>query len=92
MLNYNQELIVDSDTERCGSYLATNYEFFFPEMPILKEREKESMRYQIVCKEEYAELWRETKHDDNLLNLDTLVWLLDRVHKTHTHNKGGGGQ
>ena len=50
------------------------------------------MRYQIVCKEEYAELWRETKHDDNLLNLDTLVWLLDRVHKTHTHNKGGGAQ
>ena len=47
MLNYNQELIVDSDTERCGSYLATNYEFFFPEMPILKEREKESIRYQM---------------------------------------------
>ena len=44
MLNYNQELIVDSDTHRCGSYLANVYEFPFPEMPILKERDKEMNR------------------------------------------------
>ena len=45
MLNYNQELIVDSDTHRHGSYYATNYEFPFPEMPILKERDKEMDSY-----------------------------------------------
>ena len=27
MLNYNQELIVDSDTERCGNYITVHYEF-----------------------------------------------------------------
>ena len=44
MLNYNQELIVDSDTHRHGSYYANVYEFPFPEMPILKERDKEMRR------------------------------------------------
>ena len=44
MLNYNQEVIVDSDTHRCGSYYANVYEFPFPEMPILKERDKEMNR------------------------------------------------
>ena len=44
MLNYNQELIVDSDTHRHGSYYANVYEFSFPEMPILKERDKEMRR------------------------------------------------
>ena len=44
MLNYNQELIVDSDTHRHGSYYANVYEFPFPEMPILKERDKEMNR------------------------------------------------
>ena len=27
MLSYNQELIVDSDTHRCGSYITVFYEF-----------------------------------------------------------------
>ena len=44
MLSYNQELIVDSDTHRHGSYLANVYEFPFPEMPILNERDKEMNR------------------------------------------------
>ena len=44
MLNYNQELIVDSDIHRCGSYYSNVYEFPFPEMPILKERDKEMNR------------------------------------------------
>ena len=44
MLSYNQELIVDSDTHRCGSYYSNVYEFPFPEMPILKERDKEMNR------------------------------------------------
>ena len=47
MLNYNQELLMDSDTHRHGSYYATVYELPFPEMPILKERAKEEMRYQM---------------------------------------------
>ena len=44
MLSYNQELIVDSDTHRYGSYYSNVYEFPFPEMPILKERDKEMGR------------------------------------------------
>ena len=44
MLSYNQELIVDSDTHRHGSYYANVYEFPFHEMPILKERDKEMNR------------------------------------------------
>ena len=50
MLNYNQELIVDSDTHRCGSYYANVYEFPFPEqsifliVPAIKHRDKEMRR------------------------------------------------
>ena len=44
MITYNQELIVDSDTHRYGSYYSNVYEFPFPEMPILKERDKEMGR------------------------------------------------
>ena len=44
MITYNQELIVDSDTHKHGSYYANVYEFPFPEMPILKERDKEMRR------------------------------------------------
>ena len=35
MLNYNQELIVNSDTERCGNYITVHYEFLFPEESLL---------------------------------------------------------
>ena len=44
-LNYNQELIVDSDTERCGNYITVNYEFPFPEKSVLQERDKEMGSY-----------------------------------------------
>ena len=44
MLNYNQELIVDSDTHRYGSYYANVYEFPFPEQSIIKHRDKEMGR------------------------------------------------
>ena len=44
-LNYNQELIVDSDTERCGNYITVNYERPFPEESVLQERDKEMGRY-----------------------------------------------
>ena len=44
MLSYNQELIVDSDTHRCGSYYANVYEFPFPEQSIIKHRDKEMRR------------------------------------------------
>ena len=44
MLSYNQELIVDSDTHRCGSYYSNVYEFPFPEQSIIKYRDKEMRR------------------------------------------------
>jgi len=44
MLNYNQELIVDSDTHRHGSYLANVYEFPFPEQLTVEHRDKEMRR------------------------------------------------
>ena len=44
MLSYNQELIVDSDTHRVGSYYANLYEFPFPEQSIIKYRDKEMRR------------------------------------------------
>ena len=44
MLNYNQELIVDSDTHRCGSYVANVYEFPSSEKSTLQERDKEMSR------------------------------------------------
>ena len=47
-LNYNQELIVDSDTERCGNYITVNYEPYFPEESVLQAREDEEMRYQLA--------------------------------------------
>ena len=44
MITYNQELIVDSDTHRYGSYYANVYEFPFPEQSIIKHRDKEMGR------------------------------------------------
>ena len=44
MLKYNQEILLGSDTDRYGSYLATNYEFPFPENEILQQRDKEMRR------------------------------------------------
>ncbi len=44
MLNYNQEILLDSDTHRIGSYYTTNYEFPFPEKEILQQRDKEMRR------------------------------------------------
>ena len=45
MLNYNQELMVDSDTDRCGNYITVYYEFPFPEKTVLQERDKEMDSY-----------------------------------------------
>ena len=45
MLNYNQELIVDSDTHRHGSYVANVYDDPIPTKSTLKERDKEMDRY-----------------------------------------------
>ena len=44
MLSYNQELIMDSDTHRVGSYYANVYEFPFPEQSIVERRDKEMGR------------------------------------------------
>jgi len=44
MLSYNQELIMDSDTHRVGSYYANLYEFPFPEQSIVERRDKEMGR------------------------------------------------
>jgi hypothetical protein len=45
MLSYNQELIVDSDTHRYGSYVANVYDDPIPTKSTLKERDKEMDRY-----------------------------------------------
>jgi len=44
MLNYNQELIVDSDTHRHGSYYANVYEFPPSEQSTVERRKKEMRR------------------------------------------------
>ena len=44
MLKYNQEILLDSDTHRIGSYYATQYEFPFPENEILQHKENKEMR------------------------------------------------
>ena len=44
MLKYNQEILLDSDTHRIGSYYANVYEFPFPENEILQQRDKEMRR------------------------------------------------
>ncbi len=44
MLKYNQEILLDSDTHRIGSYYTTIYEFPFPENEILQQRDKEMRR------------------------------------------------
>ena len=44
MLKYNQEILLDSDTDRYGSYYTTIYEFPFPENEILQQRDKEMRR------------------------------------------------
>ena len=44
MITYNQELIVDSDTHRYGSYYSNVYEFPFPEQSIIKHRDNEMRR------------------------------------------------
>ena len=44
MLNYNQELIVDSDTHRHGSYYANVYEVPFPDQSPVEHRDKEMGR------------------------------------------------
>ena len=44
MIPYNILQKVDMDSHRYGSYYSNVYEFPFPEMPILKERNKEMTR------------------------------------------------
>ena len=44
MIPYNILQEIDMDSHRYGSYYSNVYEFPFPEMPILKERDKEMNR------------------------------------------------
>ena len=44
MLNYNQEILLERDTECICNYYTTNYEFPFPENEILQQRDKEMRR------------------------------------------------
>ena len=44
MITYNILQEIDMDSHRYGSYYSNVYEFPFPEMPILKERDKEMNR------------------------------------------------
>ena len=44
MLSYNQELIMDSDTDKVGSYYTNLYEFPSSEKSTVKRRNKEMRR------------------------------------------------
>ena len=44
MIPYNIELQLEGDTDKCGNYITTHYEFPFPENSILIERDKEMNR------------------------------------------------
>jgi len=43
----NIDDIIERDVDRCGSYVSLYYEFPFPEVSVLREREDEEMRYQM---------------------------------------------
>ena len=43
----NLERVVESDTDKCGNYIALQYEFPFPEEAVLQARRDEEMRYQL---------------------------------------------
>ena len=45
MVNIND--IIERDVDRCGNYITLYYEFPFPEVSVLREREDEEMRYQM---------------------------------------------
>ena len=42
----NIDDIIERDVDRCGSYVALNYELQFPELAVIREREDEEFRYQ----------------------------------------------
>ena len=48
MITYNIELQLEGDTDKCGNYIATHYEFPFPEDPIIKARELEANRFRRI--------------------------------------------
>ena len=43
----NIDDIIERDVDRCGSYVALNYELPFPELAVIREREDEEIRYQM---------------------------------------------
>ena len=43
----NIESVVESDIDRCGSYVALYYQFPFPEKSVQQARRDEEMRYQL---------------------------------------------
>ena len=44
MVNIND--IIERDVDRCGNYVTVYYEFPFPELAVIREREDEEFRYQ----------------------------------------------
>ena len=48
MIPYNIELQLEGDTDKCGNYITTHYEFPFPEDPIIKARELECNRFKRI--------------------------------------------
>jgi hypothetical protein len=50
MIPYNIELQLEGDTDKCGNYITTHYEFPFPEDPIIKARELECNRFKRVIR------------------------------------------
>ena len=43
----NIDDVIERDVDRCGNYITLYYEFPFPEVSVLREREDEEMRYQM---------------------------------------------
>ena len=54
----NIDDIIERDVDRCGSYVSLYYEFPFPEVSVLREREDEEIRYQMKKNPLIALSWR----------------------------------
>ena len=48
MITYNIEEQLEGDTDKCGNYITVNYEFPFPDDPIIKARELECSRFKRI--------------------------------------------
>ena len=47
MIDYNTLQRMEEDTDKCVNYITVNYEPYFPEVSVERERLDEEMRYQM---------------------------------------------